>query len=157
MNLPGGKTCMHCRKSLFVSMRLRKGGKATSLKIVLEMLFKKVSVSTSKFRFILPNLHKMNWQDLVTLLHSKSLENSVFHAPLRKPIFSRFHQFQRFTKCQNSYVQPQPLIISFERMAHPFPTILLLFYFKDKGFDFIIMKFMEIILFVGQEISIDQR
>ena len=71
-NLPGGKTCIQCRKSLLASMRLRKGGKATALKIVLEMLLKKVSVSTSKFWFILPNLHKMNWQDLVTFLHSKS-------------------------------------------------------------------------------------
>ena len=25
------------------------------------------------------------------ILHSKSKENFVFHAPLRKPIFSRFH------------------------------------------------------------------
>ena len=78
-NLPGGKTCMQCRKSLLVSMRPRKGGKATALKIVLEMLLKKVSSSTSKFRFILPNLHKMNWQDLVTFLHSKSFGKQRIH------------------------------------------------------------------------------
>ena len=68
-----------CRKLLVVSVRLMaKGGRQPPYIIQSNCRSKNYSVSTFKFRFILPNLHKMNWPDLVTFLHSKSLENNIF-------------------------------------------------------------------------------
>ena len=66
-NLPGERTCMKLSKVVgCLDVFHGKRGKATTLYDIVTLSLENYSASLSKFRFILPNLHKMNWRDLVT-------------------------------------------------------------------------------------------
>ena len=66
-NLPGEGTCKKLSKIVgCLGGLMAKGGKQPPYIIQSNCRSKNYSVSTFKFRFILPNLHKMNWRDLVT-------------------------------------------------------------------------------------------
>ena len=70
-NLPSSQSDRGRMMLLGSWLLIAKGGNATTLWYLTKSPLKKVLVATFKFRFILPNLYKTNWQDLVTFWYSK--------------------------------------------------------------------------------------
>ena len=99
-NLPGEGTCKKLSKIVgCLGGLMAKGGRQPPYIIQSNCRSKNYSVSTFKFRFILPNLHKMNWRDLVTFCIVNLRKISSFFMLLTISTLSTFHMSKK-SKCE---------------------------------------------------------